>query len=194
MDIVDADVLIDVQRGHPPALSWFSSLKELPSIPGFVVMELIQDERNAREARQAMKLAAPLTIIWSEETDCFCALSDFMTFHLSHGLGLIDSLIASCAIGRNATLNTFNAKHYKMIKRLSQNLMTPRRHDFRPQTRSDDESYHSDDTARRSDAVWGRKACRPSGGSEKARLRRCRTSTYHFADTLRFSALHPGFF
>ena len=33
-------------------------------------------------------------------------------------------------------------------------------------------------TATTSDAEARRKACRPAGGLEKARLRRCRTSTY----------------
>jgi hypothetical protein len=119
VEIVDTDVLIDVQRGHPPALAWFSSLKELPGIPGFVLMELIQDARNAREARQSMRLVAPMTIIWPTEAECYLALSSFMALHLSHGLGLIDSLIASCAIRRNATLNTFNVKHYKAIEGLA---------------------------------------------------------------------------
>ena len=47
MDLVDTDVLIDVQRGHPPALTWFSGLIDFPAVPGFVVMELVQDARNA---------------------------------------------------------------------------------------------------------------------------------------------------
>jgi hypothetical protein len=60
MDLVDTDVLIDVQRGHPPAVAWFASLMDLPDVPGFVVMELIQDARNATEVTQALKLVAPL--------------------------------------------------------------------------------------------------------------------------------------
>jgi predicted nucleic acid-binding protein len=46
MYLVDTDVMIDIQRGYGPALAWFASLPELPSIPGFVVMELIQDAQN----------------------------------------------------------------------------------------------------------------------------------------------------
>jgi len=43
MYLLDTDVLIDIQRGHAPAIAWFCSLSEVPSVPGFVVMELIQD-------------------------------------------------------------------------------------------------------------------------------------------------------
>ena|SRR5438105_4435574 len=115
MDLVDTDVLIDVQRGHPPALAWFASVTTLPGIPGFVVMELVQDARNVREIRQALKLVAPLRVVWPTEVDCARALSDFVSYHLAHGLGLLDALIAACAIGLSATLYTFNVKHYQIV-------------------------------------------------------------------------------
>jgi predicted nucleic acid-binding protein len=88
MLLLDSDVLIDIQRGRPPALEWFSSLTELPYVPGFVVMELIQGAHNTQQVRQALKLTAPLPVVWPTETDCARALSDFATFHLSHGLTL----------------------------------------------------------------------------------------------------------
>ena len=97
MDLLDTDILIDVQRGHPPALAWFGSLTVLRSVPGFVVMELVQDARNNREVRKALQMVAPLTIVWPTEADCARALADFSIYHLSHGLGLLDSLIAACA-------------------------------------------------------------------------------------------------
>ncbi len=78
-------------------------------------MELIQDAQDARQVRQALKLTAPLSVVWLSEADCVRALSDFTAYHLSHGLGLLDSLIAACALSRSATLCTFNKKHYKMV-------------------------------------------------------------------------------
>ncbi len=115
MVLLDTDVLIDVQRGHPPALEWFGSLQDLPAVQGYVVMELIQDARNAREVRQTLKLVAPLQIVWPTETDCARALSDFAVYHLSHRVGLVDALIAACAVGLSATLYTFNVKHYQIV-------------------------------------------------------------------------------
>ncbi|HWE95313.1 MAG TPA: hypothetical protein VG269_15205 [Tepidisphaeraceae bacterium] len=87
----------------------------MPAVPGFVVMELIQDARNANEVRQAVKLVAPLTTVWPSEADCGRALADFAAYHLSHNLGLLDALIAACAVGQSATLYTFNVKHYKAV-------------------------------------------------------------------------------
>jgi predicted nucleic acid-binding protein len=112
---LDTDVLIDVQRGHPPALVWFGSLTDLPAVPGIVVMELIQDARNAAEVQQALKLVAPLPIVWPIEPDCARALSNFAAYHLSHGLGLLDAIISDCAVGSSARLCTFNVKHYQIV-------------------------------------------------------------------------------
>jgi predicted nucleic acid-binding protein len=117
--LLDSDVLIDIQRGHPPAVAWFSSLSELPAVPGFVVMELIQDARNLQQVRQAMKLVAPLPVVWPSAADCNRAVSDFASHHLPHGLGLLDSLIGACAVGLSATLCTFNVRHYQVVADLS---------------------------------------------------------------------------
>lgn len=48
MLVLDTDVLIDVQRGHTAALAWFAGLTDVPSVPGLVIMELIQGAQNAR--------------------------------------------------------------------------------------------------------------------------------------------------
>jgi predicted nucleic acid-binding protein len=115
MDLVDTDVLIDVQRGHPPAVAWFAGLATFPGVCGLVVMELIQDARDAREIQRALKLVAPLPVLWPNESDCAKALSDFAALHLGSGLGLLDALIAACAVGQSATLFTFNDKHYRSV-------------------------------------------------------------------------------
>lgn len=115
MYLLDTYILIDIQRGHAPALTWFASLADLPGIPDLVVMELVQDAQNAQQVRQALKLVAPLPVVWPTEADCNRALSDFTTYHLSQNLGLLDALIASCAVGLSATLCTFNVKHYRVV-------------------------------------------------------------------------------
>ena len=118
MHILDTDVLIDIQRGHKPAVEWFASLKELPSVPGLVVMELIQDAHNSRQVQQVLQLVTPLPVVWPTQTDCERALSDFTNYHLSHNLGLLDALIAACATGLSASLCAFNVKHYRVVSGL----------------------------------------------------------------------------
>jgi predicted nucleic acid-binding protein len=115
MLLLDTDVLIDVQRGHPAALAWCSALPVPPSAPGLVVMELIPGARDAADVRAALRLTAPLPVVWPTAADCQRALTEFATLHLSHGLGLLDSLIGATAVGLGAELCTFNDKHYRGI-------------------------------------------------------------------------------
>lgn len=118
MYLLDTDILIDIQRGYTPAIDWFSSLTEVPSVPGFVVMELVQNSQNSQQVRKTLQLVAPLPVVWATEADCTRALSDFTTSHLSNSLGLLDALIAACAVGRGLTLCTFNVKHYRVVPNL----------------------------------------------------------------------------
>lgn len=69
--------------------------------------------------QDARKLVAPFPVAWPTESDCERALSDLSTLHLSHSLGLIDAVIAATAVGRNATLCTFNLKHCRAVPGLS---------------------------------------------------------------------------
>ena len=82
-------------------------------------MELIQGSRNQQQVRRVLQLVAPLPVVWPTEADCARALSEFTAYRLSHNVGLIDTLIAACAVGRNATLCTFNIKHYRVISGLN---------------------------------------------------------------------------
>ena len=68
-----------------------------------------------QQIRKALQFVAPLSIVWPTESDCTRALSDFTAYHLSNKVGLIDALIAACAVGRSATLCAFNVKHYRVI-------------------------------------------------------------------------------
>ena len=114
MQLVDTDVLIDVQRGVEAALEWFATDREV-GVPGFVVMELVQDARNSDEVRKALALVDGFEIVWPSRAECQSALEQFSRLHLSHGLGLLDSLIAATAVGHGSVLNTFNERHYRMF-------------------------------------------------------------------------------
>lgn len=118
MLLLDSDILIDILRGHEPAVLWFGALAELPAVPGYVVMELIQDADNKERVDKALQLVAPLRVVWPTSQDCEKALSIFTTYHLSHGLGLLDALIGSTSVGLGAPLCTFNARHYRVVQQV----------------------------------------------------------------------------
>ena len=121
MRLLDTDVVIDLMRGFPPAVSWFESLanQEAPALPGFVVMELICGCRNAAEVNALKDSLRPFKIYWPGELDLDEALLDLWNFRLSHGLKILDALIARCASAHGATLYTFNTKDFSFISGLN---------------------------------------------------------------------------
>ncbi len=122
MLLVDSDVLIDVQLGRAQAVRWISSLPVKPAIPGPVAMELVQGAKNTAQLNAALRLVAPFTIVWPSEGDFEAAFRTFSKFHLSHGLGLLDAIIAETALRRGATLVTGNLKHFSVVPGLQVKL------------------------------------------------------------------------
>ena len=118
MRMVDTDVLVDVLRGHAPALAWFAALTELPGISGFVLMELLSGCADNRRVHEVDRLVAPLTVVWPTEADCQRALADFHRYHLPHSIGMLDALVAACAVGTGAVLYSFNTRHFRAISDL----------------------------------------------------------------------------
>jgi predicted nucleic acid-binding protein len=119
MILLDSDMIIDFLRGYQPAREWFASVQnEEIGLPGFVAMELIQGCKNAQEQKHLEKVLAVYTLYWAKPPDCARAFKNFSAYHLSHQLGLLDSLIAETAIGFGAELATFNIKHYGVLKEL----------------------------------------------------------------------------
>jgi predicted nucleic acid-binding protein len=116
--VLDTDVLIDIQRGHQPAISWFHGLQERPAVPALVVLELLQGAPNRAAANAVLALVAPLVIVYTTPSDQERALRDFVDYRLTHGLGLLDALIGATAVGLSASLCTFNVKHFQAIPRL----------------------------------------------------------------------------
>lgn len=119
MILVDTDIMVDLLRGYDPAIAWLQSLEDEEVIlPGFVVMELIQGCKNKVEQRKIMQALPSHDIVWPTPEVCHDALLLFLRVHLSHGIGILDTLIGQTAVAFDAPLCTFNQKHYRSIPAL----------------------------------------------------------------------------
>lgn len=119
MILLDTDVAIDCLRSHPPAVGWLQGLGAVAlGLPGLVLMELIQGCRNKAEQQRVEQFVQRFMLYWPSEADCGRALQDYVAFHLSHRLGMLDALIAQTVVGMNESLATFNLKHYGVVKAL----------------------------------------------------------------------------
>jgi tRNA(fMet)-specific endonuclease VapC len=116
MILLDTDVMVDVLRGHEPALAWLKESGEQEiGLPGLVVMELLQGCQNLRQQKDLQKRLKGFGLFWASPQDSERALADFSAYYLSHQLGIFDALIGETAVGLGAELATFNVKHYGVL-------------------------------------------------------------------------------
>jgi predicted nucleic acid-binding protein len=116
MTLLDSDLLIDVQRGHPPAVAWMKTIRVSEFIvPGAAVLELLGGARNRVELDKASSFVSRLPIAWLSQADNELAAELVRRHRLSTGLGLADFLIAAQTLNARATLLTFNLKHFRSI-------------------------------------------------------------------------------
>ena len=127
MIFIDTDVMVDVLRRYEPAVAWLDSLgSSVVGIPGLVAMELLQGCRDREEKQEVEAVLRSYTLYWPTPVDCARAFDDFSSYYLSHGLGILDALIAETAVGCEAQLATFNKKHYRVVNALQMIQPYPR--------------------------------------------------------------------
>jgi len=118
MIMLDTDILIDLIRGHPAALSWLGSLPVRPLVSGFAALELAFGSQNAVELANVSAFLAQFRILWPAEVEAAHSL-EYARLKLSHGVGVLDALTAAIALRRRVPLGTFNVRHFGAIPGLA---------------------------------------------------------------------------
>ncbi|MCX6381842.1 MAG: PIN domain-containing protein [Armatimonadetes bacterium] len=116
--LLDTDVMIDLIRQRPPALNWLRSLPDFPVVSCFTALELLGGSKDKHEYRVSERLLMNFPILYPMREDLERGITDYTPFCLSHGVGFLDILIASVAVGHDFTLATFNAKHFGNLPNL----------------------------------------------------------------------------
>ena len=116
--LFDTDVLIWYFRGNHKARSFFEKIPHLTrAVSSLTVMELLQGCRHRKETRnlRSFILENIQTVLHPSESISQKAMGIIEQFSISHGLKVIDSLIAATAIEGGYFLATTNLKHYRVI-------------------------------------------------------------------------------
>lgn len=117
--VLDTDVLIEILRGNSRAEEWLASVESLVlGIPVIVWMEILVGARDKQEQRVLVEQLARYRILHLESGDSERARQWFEQFHLSHGVGILDCLIAAVPLRLAKPFYTFNLKHFQVIPEL----------------------------------------------------------------------------
>ena len=117
--LFDTTVIVDIFRNHKTTIDWLKSQSDKNiCISGFTVFEILQGSRSKEEMLSFQKKLERFPVFWPSEDDCNQALVTFANLSLSHGVEVIDALIAHTAIGLNIPVVTLNEKHFKPIRGL----------------------------------------------------------------------------
>jgi predicted nucleic acid-binding protein len=84
-------------------------------------MEVVTGGENKAERLRAAHLMQRFTLLYLEQTDWDWAMQQQMAYELSHGVGMMDCLIASVSQRLQIPLYTHNLKHFApLIGQLAQ--------------------------------------------------------------------------
>lgn len=118
--LLDSDILIEHLRGRLQASTYITNLKSEGDllVLAITVAELYAGARHEREKDAIDSLLHLVKIIPVDETIAIKGGLYRLQYGKSHGTGLMDALIAATAEQIEATLITFNQRHYPMLPNL----------------------------------------------------------------------------
>lgn len=121
--LLDTCVLIDYLRDMPAAVRYMEQATGGMSISGLTVAELHAGARDDEERASLREFVAAFDVVPADLAICEKGGAFRAEYGASHGLDLIDGVIAATAVLRGLPLVTMNRKHFPMIE----NLIVPYR-------------------------------------------------------------------
>jgi predicted nucleic acid-binding protein len=111
--ILDTSVVVDLLRSFPPATEWLAKLgRQRVGLTPVVWMETVQGATDKGKRAQAIRFMSRFRIEHPTEDANRWAMRQLASFHLSHGVQLQDTMIASVASSLGIPLYTTNLKHF----------------------------------------------------------------------------------
>jgi predicted nucleic acid-binding protein len=116
MLVIDTSVLVDVLRGHPPAVAWMREHEaDQFVVPGFVVLELMAGVQDRRSATRVGREIAQHFVRWPTRSALDRGLRLYPDLRLRHGVGILDLLIGVTAWEMGEPIWTKNERHFDPI-------------------------------------------------------------------------------
>jgi len=121
--LLDTNVLIDYLRDIPQAVKYLETSPGYMSISALTVAELHAGARDDAERQRLREFTAAFDVIPADSAICEMGGDFRARYAPSHGVDLIDGVIAATAVVHQLPLVTLNKKHFPMLA----NAITPYR-------------------------------------------------------------------
>jgi predicted nucleic acid-binding protein len=97
--LIETTILVDLLRGKEEAITWVNGITlQARWVSVITYFELLAGCRNRREQRTVAREIRQYRLLHLTEETSRTALAWFERFHLSHGVGVLDSLIGATAL------------------------------------------------------------------------------------------------
>jgi predicted nucleic acid-binding protein len=123
--LLDTDVLIEYLRGKNNAAEYLESLEDEALLSVITIAELYAGTKDQSEKNALDDFFKIFTIIPVDYSIAKLGGELKKQYGKSHGTGLADALIAATAIKQNATLISFNTRHFPMLNAKSPYARAP---------------------------------------------------------------------
>lgn len=112
---VDSTIPIHILRGSAVARSWFSNQTIRLSITPIAWLELMVGAPNKREQARTKSLLDQFDMAYLTPADMDWAMQQLLTYRLSHGIAIMDCLIASVSYRLQIPLYTHNVRDMTIL-------------------------------------------------------------------------------
>ena len=116
--LVDTDILVDFFRGKDKAVSFIKKNADRILLASVVVAELYAGVKGKEEKQTLDQFISLFPVLALEKEIAITGGRYKQMFGQSHGIGLVDAILAATAEHHQAKLITLNTKHYPMLKGL----------------------------------------------------------------------------
>ena len=114
--LIDTCILIDIFRGNEKAAQFLEGLETPPFLSALTVAELYAGVREGKERTLLDNLVQHFPVIPLNDEAAIKGGLYRRQYGKSHGVGIVDALLASSAECKNLVLATCNVKHFPMME------------------------------------------------------------------------------
>ncbi|OGG03630.1 hypothetical protein A2W14_03860 [Candidatus Gottesmanbacteria bacterium RBG_16_37_8] len=118
MILLDTTIIVDFLRGDSKVGAFLNNLQDTPTISLITEAEIYQGAKNTADLKKWENFISKLKVLPVTLEISLLAINLLKRYYLSHGLHILDALIAATAFVHHHTLVTSNTKHFQMIKDL----------------------------------------------------------------------------